>query len=174
MSQIHSFPAIENPTARVLVLGSMPGKASLRAHQYYAHPQNAFWRIFGDLIGAGRDLPYETRIEVLRSSGIVLWDVLKSCTRESSLDSDIDDSSIVANDFAAFFETHPAISRVFFNGAKAQACYDRYVLPFLDAKLGVLQYQRLPSTSPAHAAMSYAQKLQAWQAVISGHSQSGG
>ena len=84
--RVHSFPPISDPASRVLILGSMPGKASLRAKQYYAHPQNAFWRIVAALLEFDAAAPYELRVEALRKSRIALWDVMKSCTRESSLD----------------------------------------------------------------------------------------
>lgn len=162
MPTIHGFPPIEDVAARVLILGSMPGKESLRAGQYYAHGRNAFWAIIGDLLGAGPDLPYESRIRILKSHGIAVWDVLASCTRTSSLDSDIDQGSIVTNDFESFFLAHPDITAVFFNGAIAEKYFHRCVQSLPCS----LHYQRLPSTSPAHAAMSYQQKLRAWAVIV--------
>jgi len=100
----------------------------------------------------------------VRSAGIALWDVLHSCKRDGSLDSSIEAASETANDFRAFFRTHPSIRAVFFNGAKAQASYERHVQPALGDL--ALHYERLPSTSPAHAAMSLAKKLDAWRAVV--------
>jgi len=161
---IQSFPPIENPTARVLILGSMPGKESLRAGQYYAHHRNAFWPIMGDLLGAAPTLPYEARTQILKSSGIALWDVLASCTRHSSMDADIDAGSISANDFTSFFSKHPGITRVFFNGSMAEKCFWIYVQPLLAQR--PLHYQRLPSTSPANASMRYEQKLEAWKMIL--------
>src|SRR4029450_6263182 len=105
--RVPSFPAISDPASRVLILGSMPGKASLRARQYYAHPQNAFWKIIAELLELDAAAPYELRLEALRARGVALWDVMKSCTRESSLDSDVIESSIVPNAFASFFRAHP-------------------------------------------------------------------
>jgi hypoxanthine-DNA glycosylase len=99
MTTIYSFPAIADDNARILILGSMPGKASLQAGQYYAHPRNQFWPILGELVGAGPTLNYDARISVLLSANIALWDVLKSCYRSSSLDADIDKASMIANDF---------------------------------------------------------------------------
>lgn len=163
MTQARSFPPVENPQATVLILGSMPGKASLLAGQYYAHPRNAFWPIMGDLIGAYPSLPYETRIQILRSSGIALWDVLESCARKGSLDANIIETTIAPNDFNTFFLTHTNVRHVFFNGSMAEKSYLRYVQPLLETKL--FRFQRLPSTSPAHAAKSYQQKLAAWRAV---------
>ena len=160
MPQIYCFPPIEDSNARVLILGSMPGKESLRLGQYYAHKRNAFWTIMGELTGAAPSTPYETRVQILKSAGIALWDVLASCRRCSSMDSDIDEAT--PNDFKSFFRSHPHITDVFFNGSMAEKCYQKHVhletLP--------LHYQRLPSTSPAHASMAYDQKLKVWQAVM--------
>jgi hypoxanthine-DNA glycosylase len=163
ISAVRSFAPIENRAARVLVLGSMPGAASLLAEQYYAHRHNAFWPVMGELFGAGPALSYEKRILILRRAGLALWDVLASCVREGSLDSDIDEASIVPNDFRAFFDAHPHVKHVFFNGAKAEICFHRYVRPNLSD--GGLHFTRLPSTSPAHASLSLPQKLKAWRAV---------
>ena len=168
MPHIQSFPPIEDATANILILGSMPGKESLRAGQYYAHPRNAFWTIMGELAGAAPALPYETRTRILKSAGIALWDVLASCTRHSSMDADIDADSICANDFASFFLKHPHITHVFFNGSMAEQCFHKHVQPLLEPLPGQrpLHYQRLPSTSPAHASMSYRQKLKAWKVIL--------
>ena len=164
MSHIYSFPPIEDVTARVLILGSMPGKESLRAQQYYAHPRNAFWRIMSDLINASPTLPYEARIEIVKQAGIAVWDVLDSCVRASSMDADIDTTSINPNNFEAFFLTHPHVTHVFFNGALAEKCYQMHIMPGLQAQ--PLHYSRLPSTSPAHAAMPYEKKLNAWKDIL--------
>lgn len=150
--------------ARVLILGSMPGKASLEADQYYAHPRNAFWRLMGDLLGAGPDLPYLERMEKLKAAGIALWDVIAACERESSLDADIVGATVRPNDFLAFFAVHRSIDRIFFNGAAAETNFRRLVLPGLgDTERRLV---RLPSTSPAHAGMRYAEKLAAWSAIV--------
>ncbi|HEX5364680.1 MAG TPA: DNA-deoxyinosine glycosylase [Gallionella sp.] len=164
MTSVRSFPPIADEHARILILGSMPGKESLRARQYYAHPRNAFWTILGELTGASPSLPYEARCRMLKSSGIALWDVLASCTRHGSLDADIDPESIHPNDFSAFFETHPLITQVFFNGAMAEQCFRKQVLPQLTHR--PLRLLRLPSTSPANASLRDEQKLQAWQAIL--------
>jgi TDG/mug DNA glycosylase family protein len=164
MSRIRSFAPVENPGATVLILGSMPGKASLAAGEYYAHPRNVFWAIMGELIGAYPGLPYQDRLKILGTSGIALWDVLGSCVRKSSLDSHIEVSSAIPNDFKSFFLRHPKITHVFFNGAKAEQCFLKYVRPAIESPR--LQYQRLPSTSPANAGITYEQKLLAWQSAI--------
>lgn len=164
MPLIHSFKPIAAKTARVLILGSMPGVESLRAAQYYAHPRNAFWRLMGDLVGASPDLPYAARTRKLRQAGIALWDVLAACTREGSLDAAINEQSIIANDLVSFLARHPGITHVYFNGATAERCFRLHVQPALEA--GALKLHRLPSTSPAHAARSYTDKLRAWRAVL--------
>ena len=97
-----SFPPIQNRAARVLILGSMPGAASLRARRYYAYEHNAFWKIMGALFDAGPDVAYEKRVATLKRAGVAVWDVLESCVREGSLDSSIDEASMVPNDFQAF------------------------------------------------------------------------
>lgn len=163
--RIRSFAPIAGRGARVLVLGSMPGQKSLEAGQYYAHRQNAFWKIVGELLGFDPYAPYIRRVQALKSARIAVWDVLHSCTRAGSLDSSIDRTSETANDFREFFRRHPKISHVFFNGAKAEASFRRHVASGQDA---AIQYARLPSTSPAHAAASYSRKLKAWQAILRG------
>ncbi|MDT8399356.1 MAG: DNA-deoxyinosine glycosylase [Pseudomonadales bacterium] len=157
------FPAVHGLDARILILGSMPGAASLRAGEYYAHPRNAFWPIMGALFGATPMLPYAERIRVLGEAGIVLWDVLQSCVRPGSLDADIESLSVQINDFPALFARHPDIKWVFFNGSAAERYFRGHVLPKL-MHLS-LHCRRLPSTSPAHAALSYTQKLAAWRCV---------
>jgi len=166
MSRVQSFPPIADAGARILILGSMPGRESLRAGQYYAHPRNAFWPILGELAGAAPALPYEARALKLRAAGIALWDVLASCTRRGSLDADIDPDSIHPNDFAAFFRTHPHISRVYFNGTMAEQSFRKHVLPHLVHP--ALHLRRLPSTSPANASLRYEQKLEAWKTILEG------
>lgn len=162
MARIHSFAPVSNANARVLILGSMPGKKSLQQNQYYAHPANAFWKIMGELVGAHPGLPYAEKLAILKSSGIALWDVLALCEREGSLDAAIKGES--ANDFTAFFARHPHISKVCFNGSKAEQSFRKFVLD--KQVLPPLELHRLPSTSPAHAGMPYADKLQAWRSAL--------
>jgi len=159
---IGCFPPAANTNATTLILGSMPGKESLRQNQYYAHPQNAFWKIMSELVGAYPNLPYAQRLTLLKSSGIALWDVLATCEREGSLDADI--KSETANNFTVFFARHPHISKVCFNGSKAEQSFRKFVLG--KQVLPQLEFQRLPSTSPAHAGVRYADKLQAWRTAL--------
>lgn len=151
--------------ATVLVLGSVPGEASLRAGQYYANERNAFWRIMGDLLGAGPSLPYADRLGRLSAAGIALWDVIADCQRSGSLDADIVAASVRANDFAGFLAAHPGIGAIYFNGAAAENNFRRLVLPGLPGQ-DALRLIRLPSTSPAHAALSYADKLAKWSVIV--------
>lgn len=167
MSLIFSFPPVSAPSATTLILGSMPGEASLRAQEYYAHPRNLFWKILGELIDANPDLPYPARLQKLTGAGLALWDVLQSCKREGSLDGDIDPHSIIPNDFATFFASHPRIEQVFFNGAMAETSFRRHVLKQLPADTTrSMRFTRLPSTSPANAGFSYARRLEAWRQII--------
>lgn len=161
---VRSFPPVARSDARVLILGSMPGAASLAAGQYYGHPRNAFWPILAALLGFDARAPYARRLARLRAARIALWDVLDACTRTGSLDARIVRGSEAANDFARFFVAHPRLTHVFFNGAMAESCFRRCVLPGIGrAPLALL---RLPSTSPAHAARSFEQKLAAWRRVL--------
>jgi TDG/mug DNA glycosylase family protein len=162
---IHCFPAIEDSACRVLVLGSMPGVASLQAQQYYAHPQNLFWKIAGNTFGFDPKSPYTTRTTALLAARVAVWDVLGSCARSGSLDAAIDRTSIMTNDFSSFFASHVHIERVCFNGGAAASIFARQVQPHLPRHLD-LQYIRLPSTSPANASIPVADKLVAWATAL--------
>jgi TDG/mug DNA glycosylase family protein len=165
MTNIRGFPPISRPDARTLILGSMPSRESLAQQRYYAHSRNGFWPIVSSLF-AFTDNGYQHNADQLTQNGVAVWDVLKTCFRTGSLDSDIDDSTIVTNDFQQFFAHHPDISRVFFNGAKAESVYLKHVLPKLDGAAAKLKLQRLPSTSPAHASISFEQKKDAWRVIM--------
>lgn len=158
-----SFAPVASKDAKVLILGSIPGRESLRAERYYAHSRNQFWPIMASLFDFAVDAPYEARLLALQGRGVALWDVMHSCQRAGSLDASIEADTVEPNDFAAFFVAHPYVRTVFFNGATAYAAYNRHVLPTLQALS--LRYTRLPSTSPAHASLSLAQKRAVWQVV---------
>ena len=168
MVVIRGFAPVAGPNARILILGSMPGRKSLADQQYYAHPRNAFWKIAGELFHFDPSLPYEDRKQALVAAGVALWDVMARCERASSLDSDIVESTIVANDFEGFLGQHAGIRSVFFNGQKAFQSYRRYVEPVLPDSQGKALLQ-LPSTSPANAGMSIAEKQSAWRRLILPH-----
>lgn len=166
MTKIYSFTPIADKNSEILILGSMPGCASLEANQYYAHKRNAFWRIMAELLQMDPTLGYEARVLALKSAHITLWDVLHSCKREGSLDSRIETDTLVANDFQHFFYVHKKIKRVFFNGTKAETCFKQQV--FEEHDFNALSFTRLPSTSPAHAAKSFEHKLAAWRLILDG------
>lgn len=159
------FPPIAGSHARILILGSLPGQASLRQQQYYAHPHNAFWKIMGRLFGAGPELPYEERTLRLIESRIALWDVCAAAQRAGSLDTAIVHSSVAANDLCPFLQGQPDIGLICFNGGKAAELYRRLVLPGLPASLSAISRETLPSTSPAFAAMSFEDKLARWKTI---------
>ncbi len=160
---VRSFPPITSPQANTLILGSMPGNASLEANQYYAHPRNAFWPILGHLYQFDPSMPYDKRVAAIQAAKVAIWDVLAQCERTGSLDSAIQEGSRVSNDFVTFFAQHPHIQLIAFNGAEAEKSFERFVLP----KLSHLQTNRvrLPSTSPAHT-MARDKKLHAWQTAL--------
>jgi TDG/mug DNA glycosylase family protein len=162
MELSQGFAPVARADARLLILGSMPGVASLEATQYYAFPRNAFWKIMGDLFATGPQLDYRSRLQKLMTHHIALWDVIEACKRPGSLDSAISKDSMTTNDFIGFFESHPQITHVCFNGQKAAGLFKKKVTPTLT---GHYEYLTLPSTSPAYAAKSYAAKLEAWSAL---------
>ena len=164
MVRLCGFAPIADRQARVLILGSMPGEASLAARQYYAHPQNAFWPIMGALLGFDPARSYAVRVKALKTAGIALWDVVDSCERKGSLDADIRRDSIVANDFGRFFAAHPLIRDVLFNGGMAEQSFRRYVMPLTGS--AILRQTRMPSTSPANASLSRSRKLDAWRTAL--------
>ena len=160
------FPPVEDARARVLILGSLPGRKSLQMREYYAQAYNAFWRVMGALFGAGPELDYAARLAQLRRRGIAVWDVLAAGEREGSLDSAIVPATILVNDFNEFFSKHGGIRAVCFNGNTAANLYRRKVLPRLDAAAAALPTHVLPSTSPAYASLRFEQKLERWSAVL--------
>jgi len=164
MTTVSSFAPIEGASPRVLILGSMPGVASLAAGQYYAHPRNAFWKIMEAVLDIPAADDYETRVEKLKHFNIALWDVLESCIRPGSLDAAIEMDSAKANDIKALLQKHPGINVICFNGGSAEKIFKKRVLPLLGDFS--VKYIRLPSTSPAHAGMPFENKVMAWRAAI--------
>ncbi len=150
---------------RVLVLGSMPGIASLQAAQYYAHPRNRFWPLMGELTGLDPALPYLQRIQSLQAHRVGLWDVIGACERRGSLDAHIVRGSEVVNPLPTLIQQLPALVGVACNGAAAHAAWVRHVQPRLDDRAAALPVWSLPSTSPANASWSLARLTAAWQPV---------
>ena len=158
---LRSFAPVAGPDARVLILGSMPGGESLRQQQYYAHPRNAFWRIMGELFDFSHGLPYEARLEQLKRHYVALWDALSGCRRSGSLDSNIREPE--PNDIAGLLEEIPSIRTIGCNGTASWRFLKRFHGGlFTEGKWEIIQ---LPSTSPAAALYSFAEKLERWTAV---------
>lgn len=156
--RLQGLPPAIGRASRLVVLGSFPGEASLAARRYYAHPRNQFWPLLGAIWGLElASMPYAARLAALRTRGVGLWDVHASCRRAGSLDSAIEDAE--PNDLASLRRRAPALVLVAHNGAESARA-----APQLEA-LG-LATVRLPSSSPAHAAWSFARKLEAWRAAF--------
>ena len=158
------FPPVERADASILILGSLPGQRSIAEQQYYAHPQNAFWRVMQELFGVEGD--YAARCRQLVENRVALWDVLMSSFRPGSMDADISLGEATPNDFAGFFSQHASVRLIAFNGRKAEQLFARFVDP-----LGVADGIRrvaLPSTSPAYASLSISGKVVAWRAALVG------
>ena len=158
---LHGLPPLLDANTRLVVLGSFPGVSSLRAQQYYGHPQNQFWKIMATLLSpnAGEVLamPYAERTQWLLSQGVGLWDVYAACERVGSLDANIQNAQ--PNDLQSLLTRCPKLKLIAHNGAES------FKHAKLTQVLGVPVY-RLPSTSAANASMSYEKKLKAWRDVV--------
>jgi hypoxanthine-DNA glycosylase len=163
-----SFDPIIAPDSAVLILGSMPGRESLRRGQYYAHPRNLFWRIMGDLVGVDPTAPYVERVGQLLDAGIALWDSLLYCERPaSSLDARIKAETEVPNDFETRLADNPGIRAIGFNGKKSEQVFRNRAMETIPAAvLQRLDFIGLPSTSPANAGLTYEQKLARWRVIV--------
>ena len=148
-----SFEPVAGPDARLLILGSLPGEASLRKAQYYGNERNQFWRLIGGVIGREMPAAYEDRLAVLKAAGVGLWDVVRSAVRPGSLDASISDHE--ANALAEFVEKLPRLRAIGFNGGRAFAI-GRGALDGCRAEL-----VPLPSSSPAYT-LPFARKAEAW------------
>jgi hypoxanthine-DNA glycosylase len=155
-----AFPPVANADTRVLVLGSLPGEMSLAAGRYYAHPQNALWRLVGHVLDEDiAALPYEARLERLLARGIGLWDTIETARREGSLDSAIKNAE--TRDLKALAATLPSLRALGFNGGTSTRIGMKTMAGSGLALIG------LPSSSPAFAAMRFEQKAKAWEALRS-------
>lgn len=159
------FDPIAAPNARVLILGSLPSQKSLQRHEYYGNPQNAFWRVMDELFDAGPDLSYPKRAGILRHCGVAVWDVLQSSVRRGSMDAAIDLTSATANDFQSFFDEHPMLELICFNGKKAAELYERLVTAQGITGIGNIAFRTMPSTSPAYASMKFDEKVRHWSVI---------
>jgi TDG/mug DNA glycosylase family protein len=151
------LPPVTGPAPRVLVLGSFPSVRSLERREYYGNPRNRFWAVVEELFAIPPALPYPERTRLLTKKRVALWDVVRCCTREGSADSRI--RQAVPNDIAGFARAHPAIRLVALNGSTAGRLYHRLAgVPGIPTVV-------LPSTSPANAAVTFAEKVTAWSVV---------
>jgi TDG/mug DNA glycosylase family protein len=164
--RVYSFPAIVADDARILILGSMPGVASLEAHHYYAHPRNRFWSILERLCGITGPLRYDARLQLLRAHHLALWDVLHSCVRPGSLDAAIEHHSAKPNDLMGLLRATPSIRRICCNGGTAHSSLRRHFGAALRRDLPSIEVCQLPSTSPANASWSDARQLHAWRRAL--------
>jgi len=156
---ITSFPPIATTDAKVLIVGTMPGIQSLQLQQYYGNPRNHFWKILFTICQEEFTSDYEARKKILLSNQIALWDVLQACERLGSLDSAI--AKEEPNDFNGFLYQHSDITHIYFNGQAAAKYFKKYIS--LERSYTLVT---LPSTSPAHAGMSFEGKLSVWQELL--------
>ncbi|HZS79928.1 MAG TPA: DNA-deoxyinosine glycosylase [Herbaspirillum sp.] len=159
MSYKHSFAHVTDAHTHILILGSLPGEASLAHGQYYAHPRNSFWRLMSEVIGENlHAMEYAQRLKTLLEHRVGLWDVIAAAQRKGSLDSNIADHT--DNDLVSLLDNLPELTTIGFNGGTAA----RLGLKILQQRASRYRIVQLPSSSPAHT-MSYAQKLTQWKRI---------
>ena len=159
MARKAGFPPVVDASTRVLILGSLPGEASLAVQQYYGNPRNAFWRLMEGVLDTPlAPLTYEDRLAALLAHGVGLWDVIAEAERPGSLDAAIKDPA--ANDLVKLIEALPALRAMAFNGGTAAKLGGRLIGDHIPTIA-------LPSSSPAHAARSFEQKAEAWGELAS-------
>lgn len=159
------LPPVVASDCRVLILGSMPGAASLLAARYYAHPRNRFWPLMAALADVPAEATYGERLVALQRAGIGLWDVIGECRRAGSLDSAIVRGSERANALVPLIVSLGQLRVIAFNGATAASLFRRHVEPHLPELRQPVQRIALPSTSPAHAAMGLEALREAWSVL---------
>lgn len=160
-----SFLPIVRADARILILGSLPGLASLKQQQYYANPQNAFWRILEAVCGIPASLPYTERCLHVMQAKLAIWDVCQSAQRHGSLDSAIEKESVIANDINGLLAACPEIALIVFNGLAAASLFKKHIKLNHHMETMHIQTMTLPSTSPAHAGISFDEKLAKWKVL---------
>lgn len=160
MSKCESFAALADENSKILILGSMPGRRSLDMQEYYAHPQNRFWKLLALLFDEAVPEAYADKKALLARHYIALWDTLGYCEREGSLDSDIKNEQ--PNAVLELLAAYPRIKAVFCNGGKAGAAFKKYFAKNLPAGVAVYYFH---STSPANARMRLADLAEEWQLI---------
>ncbi|MHA7833509.1 MAG: DNA-deoxyinosine glycosylase [Algiphilus sp.] len=161
-ARLTSLAPVVPPQARLLVLGSMPGVASLQAQRYYAHARNLFWPMVERFLGIAVAQPYEERLAALQQHGIALWDVLAHCERRGSLDGAIVRASEVPNPIPDVIATQPTLDAVLLNGQRAATSFRRHLRAQCLAVRPTLRIHVLPSTSPANQSIPLEARQQAW------------
>lgn len=151
------LPPLCGELPRVLILGSFPSVLSLSHHEYYGNPKNRFWAVMEELFGIPAELPYTRRCHHLLRKRVALWDVVARCQRQGSADSRIRDA--VQNDIGGFICAHPSVRLIALNGSTAGRMYRR------SGRIPPIPSIILPSTSPANAALPFAEKVRAWKAI---------
>ena len=160
MTQLKGLPPILPKEPRALILGSMPSARSLAERRYYAHPRNLFWTLLAEVAGgAPPPAEYAEKVAAAKRAGIAVWDVLAECRRRGSADAAIARDSERANDIGGLLSRFPSLRAVALNGGKARECFARHV------KVAPPNVLFLPSTSPANAGMTRAQKAAAWRQI---------
>lgn len=162
MALKYGFGPVAGDDAAILILGSMPGEASLTRNQYYGHPRNAFWPIVCGILEADPRVAYTERLQLLLDNQIALWDVLKTCEREGSLDASIQVASEEANDLVGFLSQHSQIRTLCFNGQKAFNSFRKHLLKLAPELAESYELITLPSTSPANASVPMDIKVARW------------
>ena len=165
MSLVHSFEPIIGRDPRIIILGSMPGVVSLEAAEYYANPRNAFWSIMAELFNINKEGDYQTRVQQVSESPLILWDTLKACHRPGSLDSNIQKHQIEANDIVGLVNRYAGIRAIACNGAASEKYFRQLVVDSMspDREIDLI---KMPSTSPANASWTYERKLAAWRRLL--------
>ncbi len=157
--RIHSFPPIASDGCKVLILGSMPSVTSLEKQQYYGHKQNDFWPMMFDYFNEPYQDDYTIKQALLIKHHIALWDVLSSCEREGSLDSNIVDE--IPNEIRALIAQYPSITSILLNGGKAYQSFRKYFPDLIKEK----QCIKMPSTSPAYT-LKKEEKRKQWRKIL--------
>lgn len=160
MSICKSFPPVVSAESRVLILGSMPGRKSLEMQQYYAHPQNRFWKLLAALFATELPTDYQAKLALLQQNRLALWDVLGVCERDGSLDSDIRNEQ--PNDILGLLQQYPQLKAVFCNGGKAGSAFKKYFGTVVKVPVYYLH-----STSPANARMDLTALQEEWRVLKS-------
>ncbi len=165
MNNCKSFkPSIDN-NSKILILGSMPGVKSLDEQQYYAHPQNRFWKVMGHICKNQNllNLKYNEKLTILLANKIALWDTIKSCKRDGSLDSNI--LNVIPNDIRKLLKKYPNVKTICLNGGKSFSTFKKYFPDLLET----YDCHKMPSTSPANARFSLDKLFEEWEVGMTSH-----